>query len=91
MVKRRKVTTGTPWRGLPVGRVSPAAAGHVLAAVEYEDNEGTGGCYTREWCAREYQDVTNPGTATVPKLAGYPANNILPGTHTVRRCRADSS
>jgi iron complex outermembrane recepter protein len=68
--------------GLAGGTGFAGGRGHVLAAVEYEDNEGTGGCYTRDWCAREYQDVTNPGTATVPKLAGYPANNILPGTHT---------
>ena len=57
--------------------------GHVVAAVEYEDNKGEGNCYSRDWCAREYQAVTNPATATVPKLAGYPANNILPDTHTV--------
>lgn len=57
--------------------------GHVIAAVEYEDNRGEGNCYSRDWCAREYQDVTNPSTANVPKLAGYPANNILPDTHTV--------
>jgi iron complex outermembrane recepter protein len=57
--------------------------GHLVGAVEYEDNRGEGNCYSRDWCAREYQDVTNPSTATVPKLAGYPANNILPYTHTV--------
>lgn len=57
--------------------------GHATAAFEYEDNQGTGDCYTRSWCAREYQVITNPGTATVPKLAGFPANNILPSAHTV--------
>ena len=57
--------------------------GHLVGAVEYEDNRGEGNCYSRDWCAREYQDVTNPSTATVPKLAGYPANNILPNSHTV--------
>ena len=57
--------------------------GHVTAAIEYEKNDGTGDCYTRDWCAREYQVITNPATATVPKLAGFPANNILPLAHTV--------
>lgn len=57
--------------------------GHVTAAFEYESNHGTGDCYTRDWCAKEYQDITNPGTPAVPKLAGYPANNILPYAHTV--------
>jgi iron complex outermembrane recepter protein len=57
--------------------------GHVTSAIEYEDNRGAGTCYSRVWCAQEYQVITNPGTATVPKLAGYPANNILSGAHTV--------
>ena len=60
-----------------------AGRGHITGAFEYEDNKGTGDCYTREWCAREYQDITNPASATTPKLAGYPANNILPNSHTV--------
>ena len=55
----------------------------ITAAIEYERNEGTGDCYSRDWCALEYQVITNPATATVPKLAGYPANNILPASHTV--------
>ena len=57
--------------------------GHLTGAIEYEDNKGAGTCYSRDWCAAEYQDVTNPATATSPKLAGYPANNILPAVHTV--------
>jgi len=57
--------------------------GHITGAFEFEDNGGTGDCYTRDWCAREYQDITNPSTATTPKLAGYPANNILPNSRTV--------
>ncbi|HEY6922490.1 MAG TPA: TonB-dependent receptor, partial [Steroidobacteraceae bacterium] len=69
--------------GIAGGTGFAQGRGHVIAAVEYENNKGTGDCYTRQWCAREYQDVTNPSTATVPKLAGYPANNILPYTHTV--------
>src|SRR6185295_4489949 len=39
-------------------------------------------CYTRDWCALEYQVITNPGTAST-KLAGFPANNILTQAHTV--------
>src|SRR4029453_12847830 len=57
--------------------------GHLTGALEYEKNEGAGDCYSRAWCAQEYQVVTNPSTATVPKLAGFPANNILPRAHTV--------
>jgi iron complex outermembrane receptor protein len=54
--------------------------GHVSVALEYEDNKGTGDCYTRDWCAREYQVVANSGATAVP---GYPANNILPQARTV--------
>lgn len=57
--------------------------GHLTAAIEYEKNEGAGDCYSRAWCAQEYQVITNPATATAPKLAGFPANNILPLSHTV--------
>jgi iron complex outermembrane receptor protein len=57
--------------------------GHITGAFEYNSNHGTGDCYTRDWCAREYQVITNPSTPTIPKLAGYPANNILANSHTV--------
>jgi iron complex outermembrane receptor protein len=65
------------------GTAFAAGRGHLTGAIEYEDNKGAGTCYSRDWCAREYQDITNPSTATVPKLPGYPANNILPSAHTV--------
>jgi iron complex outermembrane receptor protein len=54
--------------------------GHVTVALEYEDNKGTGDCYTRDWCAQEYQVVANTGAG---RLASLPANNILSRTHTV--------
>ncbi len=61
---------------------------HVTGAIEYEKNEGVGDCYTRDWCALEYQVITNPSATlangtVIPKLAGFPANNILPFSHTV--------
>ena len=61
-------------------RLGPA---QFTGALEYEKNEGTGDCYTRDWCAKEYQVITNPGSANIPKLPGYPANNILPQAHTI--------
>ena len=69
--------------GIAGGTKFAGERGHITAALEYEKNEGTGDCYSRDWCAREYQVITNPATATVPKLAGFPANNILPLSHTV--------
>jgi outer membrane receptor protein involved in Fe transport len=68
--------------GVAGGTKFAGSRGHVTAALEYEKNEGTGDCYSRDWC-KEYQVITNPGTATVPKLAGFPANNLLPFAHTV--------
>jgi iron complex outermembrane receptor protein len=73
--------------GVAGGMKFAGERGHVTAALEYEKNEGTGDCYTRDWCALEYQVITNPGTATVPKLAGVPANNILTQAHTVAAVR----
>lgn len=69
--------------GIAGGTKFAGDRGHVTVALEYEKNEGTGDCYSRDWCAKEYQVITNPATATVPKLAGFPANNILPLSHTV--------
>ena len=69
--------------GIAGGTKFADGRGHVTAAMEYEKNEGAGDCYSRDWCALEYQVITNPTTVTVPKLAGYPANNILPAAHTV--------
>jgi outer membrane receptor protein involved in Fe transport len=68
--------------GLAGGTKFAGDRGHVTAALEYEKNKGTGDCYSRDWCAKEYQDITNPGTVAT-KLAGFPANNILPLSHTV--------
>ena len=50
-------------------------------AVEWVDNKGAGDCYSRDWCALEYQDLTNPNGAS--RLANYPGHNILPFTRTV--------
>jgi iron complex outermembrane receptor protein len=68
--------------GVAAGMKFAGGRGHLTGSLEYEQNEGAGDCYSREWCAKEYQVITNPGTATVPKLAGFPANNILPLAHT---------
>jgi outer membrane receptor protein involved in Fe transport len=51
--------------------------GHIVAAVEYAKNEGTGGCYDFEWCAQEYSNFANndwPGN-------GQPARVLLPHKH----------
>lgn len=53
--------------------------GHTSLAFEYEDSNGTGDCYTRDWCAEEYQVIT----AGAGRPANQPANNILPHAHTV--------
>ncbi|MEO6340262.1 MAG: TonB-dependent receptor plug domain-containing protein, partial [Caulobacteraceae bacterium] len=52
--------------------------GHFIAAGEVERSDGVGDCYSRDWCAQEYQDVTNNGG-----LAGFPAHNIVPQAHNV--------
>jgi iron complex outermembrane recepter protein len=69
--------------GIAGGTKFAGDRGHITAALEYDKNDGAGDCYSRSWCALEYQVITNPATGTVPKLAGYPANNILPYAHTI--------
>jgi iron complex outermembrane recepter protein len=48
--------------------------GHLIGAVEYENNGGVGTCTVREWCAEEWLNFGNP----VLGAGGLPANNILP-------------
>lgn len=65
--------------GAQIGRLS------VVLGVEYVDNQGTGDCYTREWCAQSYNTVSNPfvtGSTTTRVIAGQPATLILPNART---------
>lgn len=72
---------GEDWlAGFAFGMPFAGDRGHLTFALEYEDNKGVGDCYSRDWCAKEYQVVGNTGAGA---SAAYPANNILPGTHTV--------
>lgn len=52
--------------------------GHIIIGGEAERDDGVGDCYTRDWCAQEYQDVTNNGGTP-----GFPAHNIVAQTHNV--------
>ncbi|WP_160737024.1 TonB-dependent receptor domain-containing protein [Altericroceibacterium endophyticum] len=48
--------------------------GHLVIGGEYNKNEGTGGCYTREFCGNEIGDLTG-----APGFDGRPAHNITTG------------
>ncbi|MDQ1303411.1 MAG: iron complex outerrane recepter protein [Pseudomonadota bacterium] len=73
--------------GLAGGLAFAGGRGHVVGAIEMEDNQGVGNCYTRDWCAQEWQVIANGGSANPNaaghKLIGYPANNILSASRTV--------
>ena len=59
--------------------------GRFVAGVEFVDNEGTGDCYTRDWCAENYNTISNPfapGSTTERVIAGQPATIILPNART---------
>ncbi|WP_169542541.1 TonB-dependent receptor plug domain-containing protein [Sphingomonas baiyangensis] len=65
-------------------RFADGRARFVIGA-EYVDNQGTGDCYTREWCAESFNTVSNPfrpGSTTERVIAGQPATIILPNTRT---------
>ncbi|MGC1271427.1 MAG: TonB-dependent receptor [Croceibacterium sp.] len=52
---------------------------------EYVDSKGTGDCYTRDWCAENYNTVSNPfrtGSTTQRVIAGEAATIILPNART---------
>jgi outer membrane receptor protein involved in Fe transport len=59
--------------------------GRFIIGAEYVDNQGTGDCYTRAWCAESYNTVSNPfvtGSTTNRVIAGQPATLILPNART---------
>jgi outer membrane receptor protein involved in Fe transport len=59
--------------------------GRFVAGVEYVDNSGTGDCYTRAWCAENYNTISNPfvaGSTTQRVIAGQPATIIMPNART---------
>jgi iron complex outermembrane receptor protein len=52
--------------------------GHIVGAVEFENDKGMGDCYTRSWCGQEWLNLGNSPAGT----AGRPANNIQSNVHT---------
>jgi len=59
--------------------------GHIVLGVEYSDDKGSDGCYSRNWCAQSYNTVSNPfvsGSTTQRVADGQPATLILPDTRT---------
>jgi iron complex outermembrane recepter protein len=66
---------------LAAGSNYAAGQGNLTFALDYNKNEGVGSCYTRDWCAQEYQVISNTGAG---RIASLPVNNILPNTRNVR-------
>jgi len=65
--------------GVELGRIT------AILGMEYVNNQGTGDCYTRDWCAENYNTVSNPfvtGSTTTRVIAGQPATLILPNSRT---------
>jgi iron complex outermembrane receptor protein len=52
--------------------------GHFIVGGDYDDNKGTGDCYTRAWCAQSYGTFTNP----LYKTNGQPATLTVPNIRT---------
>jgi len=56
-----------------------------IIGAEYVDNQGSGDCYSRDWCAVAYNTVSNPfvaGSTTTRVIAGQAATLILPNART---------
>jgi outer membrane receptor protein involved in Fe transport len=59
--------------------------GHAVFGAEFVDNLGAGDCYTRDWCAENYNTISNPfrpGSTTERVIAGQPATIIMPNART---------
>jgi outer membrane receptor protein involved in Fe transport len=59
--------------------------GRFIAGAEFVNNDGTGDCYTRAWCAENYNTISNPfapGSTTERVIAGQPATIIMPNART---------
>jgi len=70
---------------LAAGSAFAGGRGRIVAAMEYVNDEGTGDCYSRDWCALSYNTVSNPFINPAnPALGrvspGDPATLILPNT-----------
>lgn len=77
---------GQAWAGdarevdfsLSYGKSFADGRGHILLGGEYNNNDGTGDCYSRDWCARSVLSVPNP----LRLVNGQPANIIASSVHT---------
>jgi outer membrane receptor protein involved in Fe transport len=59
--------------------------GRFIIGAEYVNNKGAGDCYSRDWCAENYNTVSNPfvaGSTTTRVIAGQAATLILPNART---------
>ncbi len=57
------------------GGLDLGSRGHLVLGGEYVNNKGAGNCYTRDWCAQDYNVVSNPS-----RTNGLPASIVLPNT-----------
>lgn len=63
---------------LAFGTKFAGGRGHFVIGGDYDDNEGTGDCYSRAWCAQSYGTFTNP----FYKTNGLPATMTVPNIRT---------
>jgi outer membrane receptor protein involved in Fe transport len=56
--------------------------GHIMVGGEYSDDKAAGGCYTRDWCSREYGLVQNPNFRTNGQAANFISADVRAATMT---------
>lgn len=68
---------------LAAGTSFAGGRGRIVVAGEYVDDEGAGGCYTRDWCSDEWAPFNNPNYRPVgdEPANGQPFRIILPHRH----------
>ena len=63
---------------LAYGTSFAGGRGHFVIGGDFDDNKGTGDCYSRDWCAQSYGTFTNPNYLT----NGQPATITVPNIRT---------
>lgn len=65
------------------GRDFLQGRGHVIAGIEYRDDQGVGNCFSRDWCGKLTNFVANPGYIGGVSTNGLPATLVLDNVNFV--------
>lgn len=65
------------------GRGFQQGRGHIIAGIEYRDDQGVSNCFSRNWCGKLTNFVPNPGYLGGVSTNGLPATLVLDNVNFV--------